>query len=123
MSLSRRLFFSTAWTFVVGIYRRLELDVVSPVIEHVRGRLSAESSQPLLVDCALFLVALAVFVWMCNALRYNWVFQWLAYFVYQVIAFVFFSYGALFSWQTMVFIALVYPDYLEPVRKLLFEVN
>lgn len=123
MSVSRRLFFSTVWTFVVGIYRRLELDIVSPVIEHIRGLLSAESSQPLLVDCALFLIALAVFVWMCNALRHNWVFQWLAYFVYQIIAFVFFSYGALFSWQTMVFIALVYPDYLEPLRKLLFEVN
>lgn len=125
MSLPRRLMFSSLWAFVIGMYRRFELDIVSPAIERVREFLidlsSAEKGQSALVDLALFLFAFAVFVWMCCALRKNWVFQQLYYVVYQVVAFVFFGYGALFSWQTMVFIALVYPDYIESVRQFLFE--
>lgn len=125
MSLFRRLLAGSLWTFVVGAYRRFELDFVTPAVTRVRDLLvslsDADTRQPVLVDAVLFLVALATFVCVCRALRDNWIFQWLAYAVYQVIAFAFFSYGALFSWQTMVLIVLANPDLVESARQLLFE--
>lgn len=125
MSLVRRLLGSAVWPFAISVYQRFELDFVAPTVARARALLAdladGDTRQTVLVDAALFLVALATFVWVCRALRDNWVFQWLAYFVYQVVAFVFFSYGALFSWQTMVFIALAYPELIDSARQLLFE--
>lgn len=125
MSLFRRLLAGSLWTFVVGAYRRFELDFVTPAVTRVRdllvGLSNADTRQPVLVDVVLFLVALATFVCVCRALRDNWIFQWLAYVAYQIVAFVFFSYGALFSWQTMVLIVLANPDLLDSAHRILFE--
>lgn len=124
MSLSRHVLLSTLWTFFVGLYRRFELNAVGPAIDRARRLLldlsSADKSQAALVDLTLFLVALTAFVWMCSALRHNWFFQWLYYFAQQALAFVFFGYGAMFSLQTMVMIALIYPEHLESLQQLVF---
>ena len=125
MSLFRRFLAGTLWTFVAGLYQRFIIDIATPITARARQFMiqmsGADSSQPLLVDVALFLFALASFVWVCRALRDNWFFQWL----YQIASFGFFGYFALFSWQSMLFLALLasetYPEYLASITQLFFE--
>lgn len=124
MSLFRRLLAGTLWTFLAGLYQRFVIDVATPITARLRAWLvelsGADSAQPLLVDVALFLVALAMFVWVCRALRDNWFFQWL----YQIASFGFFGYFALFSWQAMVFVAVLaaetYPELLASLMQAVF---
>lgn len=127
MSFFRRLLAGTLWTFIAGLYQRFVIDIATPVTTRARRWMievsGADSSQPLLVDVALFLLALAFFVWICRALRDNWFFQWL----YQIASFGFFGYFALFSWQTMIFIAVLaaetYPEHLAALTRAIFEVE
>ena len=74
----------------------------------------------MLVDVALFLMALGSFVWLCRALRDNWFFQWL----YQIASFGFFGYFMLFSWQTMLFLAVLagetYPEHVAALFQFVF---
>lgn len=124
MSLFRRLLAGTLWTFLAGLYQRFVIDVATPLTTRTRQWLiefsGADSAQPLVVDVALFLFALGSFVWICRALRDNWFFQWL----YQVASFGFFGYLALFSWQTMLFLAVLaaetYPEHAASVVQTLF---
>lgn len=125
MNFVQRLLQNAVVPIAVSVYRRAELDYINPTLgllrKTVHEALEADQTHALFIDGALFVIALAAFVWLCRCLRENWVFQWLAYFLYQIVAFVFFGYGALFSFQTMAFIYLANPDIIEMARVALFS--
>lgn len=125
MNIARRFMAGAVWTVICNAYQRFVISVATPAITHVRTQLiqmsGSDAKQPIFVDMLLLVLAIAVFLWTCQLMRENRIFQWL----YQIASFGLFGYFALFTWQVLLFLAVLfaetYPEYLDAVQRTLFE--